>query len=808
MIAALLVMAQLSVTVRAPAEVPLGEAATITVEATTKGSRPPRVVPPNFAPLVASYVGGEERMEVRRGELVSRAVHRYVITPRAPGRYRIGPFRATLGRQRASSTPRMLVVTRPRIDPAAPSIVHRARIDPDAGVNFRALVSPETVYVGAQATLQVGVFLDDDVRMRLRRNPEFVPPEPRSMLAYDVPPAPRATNARRVGTKRYEAHVFQRALFPLAPGRWLIPPARLVYSLPLSSSFFSREETHTLRTDTLEVVALEPPLEGRPSDYAGAVGDLDVAATLDSGTGRVGDPVVLTLRVSGAGNVKLFPRPDITVPWASVVKGEERVKLEPPSAYVRGAKEFDWILTPRRAGTHALDPVRYPHFNPFTEKYEIAVTRPDTFSVAPGALAAAVRETADSQPLLALRTEFRGPSAPPLPERPTFWLFALLAPLPVAVLGLMRRERRVRARRPADAVRGFARAGAPVSARELRRAYAHSLAERLSLAPSTLTHRGALGRALRRAGVTAPVSRAAEALLESLDEAAYSAPGGALPPGASRRAAEILEQVDAEARDRQALLHRTRPVVALAVAMLGAAAVGAAALHAGDAASERFAGGVRSYGTRDFRGAVAAFADVARAHPTAADAWANFGTAAWAGGDTAAAVVGWQRALRLEPLAADARERLAMVEAPQDGLVAGVPPLPVTPLALAALVAWMGAWGYAAVRVRARRPAFGAASAGGLVLALGLAAVTYYASYVRGADDRAVVNEAGALHVLPALAADEGPAVVAGDVAQTLGRQGAWTRVRLARGREGWAESERLVPLAVDAAPPAPAAPR
>jgi hypothetical protein len=803
-IAALLVWAQVSVVVRAPTTVPAGEPATITVEATTKGSRPPRVVPPSFAPLSGNYVGGEERMEVRRGQMISRSIHRYVVTARAPGRYRIGPFRASLGRERATSAPRTLVVTRPPVDSTTPSIVRLARIDPNAGVNFRALVAPETVYVGAQATLQVGVFLDDEVRMRLRRNPEFVPPEPRSMLAYDVPPPPRAPNARRVGAKRYEAHVFQRALFPLAPGKWLIPPARLVYALPLTSSFFSREETHTLRTDTLEVVALEPPLEGRPADYAGAVGDLKVAATLDSGTGRVGDPVVLTLKVSGAGNVKLFPRPAIAVPWASVVKGEERVRLDPPSAYVRGSKEFDWILTPREPGTHALEAVRYPHFNPFTEKYEIAVTRPDTFTVAPGALAATVREVVDSQPLLALRTEFRGAMPPPLPQQPVFWFVALLVPLPVALFGVTRRDRRVRARRPADAVRGFARAGAAVSARELRRAYAHSLADRLSLAPSTLTHRGALGRALRRAGVTGPVARAAEALLESLDEAAYAAPVGTLPPDASRRAADILEQVDAEARDRQALLHRTRPLVMLAVLAGGA---GAATLHARATPLEQFAAGVRAYGARDFPAAVAAFASVVRAEPTSADGWMNFGTAGWAGGDTAAAVVGWQRALRLEPLAADARERLGLVEAPQEGLVAGVPPLPVTPLAAAALLAWMGAWAHAALRVRARRPAFGAAASGGLALAVGLAAVTYFADYVRGAEDRAVVSEAGALRPLPALAAEEGAAVLAGDVAQTLRRQGAWTRVRLARGREGWIESERLVSLDVGAPPPRSAAP-
>src|SRR5690606_1455279 len=63
-----------------------------------------------------------------------------------------------------------------------PEILDRARIDPDAGVNFQALVTPDTVWLGEQVNYQVGVFMDEDIRSRLRRNPEFMPPELRSML--------------------------------------------------------------------------------------------------------------------------------------------------------------------------------------------------------------------------------------------------------------------------------------------------------------------------------------------------------------------------------------------------------------------------------------------------------------------------------------------------------------------------------------------------------------------------------------------------------------------------------------------------
>jgi hypothetical protein len=81
------------------------------------------------------------------------------------------------------------------------------------------------------------------------------------MLSYDLA-TPASVPARVVDGRRYEVHVFRRALFPLAAGTLKIPPARLNYALPLSNSFFSREETHTERTQPSSLDVIEPPMTG------------------------------------------------------------------------------------------------------------------------------------------------------------------------------------------------------------------------------------------------------------------------------------------------------------------------------------------------------------------------------------------------------------------------------------------------------------------------------------------------------------------------------------------------------------------
>ena len=294
---------------------------------------------------------------------------------------------------------------------SSPAVVSRGRIDPRRDVNFSALVIPESVYVGQQATYQIGVFLSEDVGRRLRRNPEFVPPDVRSMLTYDVPSTTRPLSRDEAG-KRYDVHVFQRALFPLTPGVHSLAAARLTYALPLSNSIFSREETYSARTSALAIIARDPPLIGRPPGFEGAVGRLTVGARVDTPSSRVGDPVTLTVTVSGVGNVSLFPRPSVVIAWGDALTGAERVTIDSTATLVQGRKEFEWVVTPRREGSLQLPTVRYPYFNPYSERYEIAVTDPLSLRVSAGTLAQRPLVASDSIPRLSLRTHYRGALAP------------------------------------------------------------------------------------------------------------------------------------------------------------------------------------------------------------------------------------------------------------------------------------------------------------------------------------------------------------------------------------------------------------
>jgi hypothetical protein len=795
-IQALALFAQLAIAVHAPDAASACDVVEISVAASAPGNASPQVIPPSFGgfDILRSTVSPHVRYS--REQNTTTVEYSYVLTNDHVGVYTIPSFEARLGNAVSRSRPVQIAITPATGRPPVPAVIARARVDTSLEVSFHALSKPETVYVGQQANYEVAVFLNSTVRDRLRRNPTFFPPDMQSMLAYDLPT--RGVPPRRqVGEHCFDALVYQRALFPLMPGRFAIPPAQLVYSLPLSASFFSREETHELQTDSTVVVAMEPPVAGRPADYGGAVGSLRVAAKLDTSVSRVGDPMLLTVRVSGTGNVKLFPRPSVGVSWATLVKGDERVQVDTNARRIAGSKEFDWVLTPRIAGELDLPPIKYGYFNPDSRRYETALTNPTHVRVGPGTLASG--DTSRTETLLPLRPRYRGPSGVPLHEHPVFW--ALLALTPIPALTLKERRRKgargpssERGTRPVPVMALLRDAGRSRSASEVRRAYTRALADRLGLSPDVFTRPGSLTRALRRRGVSTATAQDAERFLRELDEAAFSS-AGAFPEDASRRAAKLCKTVDDEALPRDYGFGRMMSIIALVA--LSSIAGGVAIADAKGVADARrfFDDGVTAYGQHNFVSARESFMASVNAEPRAPDAWANLGTASWAVSDTARSVAAWQRALRMEPLAPDLRDRVELVHSLAWDSAGWVPPLPAAWVFNLGAGLWLVAWLLAAAR-GARQLAWRSfpltiASAASILLLIAGFVLSDRASGRRVA----VIRRTESLSVDPQLGGERGPTALIGEVVRVTGQQGAWVRARLDDGREGWVEGSAVIGL-------------
>lgn len=742
--------------------------------------------------------------------------------------------------------------------PDASAILRGLRVNTDRAIDFHAARYPDTVYVGQQVTYQVAVLLGEAARARLRRNPEFVPPELRGMLAYELGrPVRRGATADGVS---YEAYVFQRALFPVVAGELPIPAPSLSYTLPQSTGFFSREERASVRAESLAVVVRPLPAEGRPAAFTGAVGFLRAVARLDTAALRVGDPVVLTMRVEGTGNIRLLARPRVEVPWASVVPGSERLALDTSGALVRGSKEFDWILTPVVAGGDTLPALRYAYFDPARAQYAEATTDPLPVRVAGTGAGARAEEddaVAPLAPLRAWRPDDGTPWSVRVEKARPWWLaLGWGGPLTAAAALVLGAARRRRGRRPPAMPARDAGLGAPDgsadrsaadrrapdrsapadAARARRRRLLDQVAGRLGVPSETLAAPEAFARALRRHGVSRETTALAVLLRDALEVEGFGPPGvpvdGRLaaevgsPTGADDAVREVVARIDAEAvplgdtggrvgrpwRAGRPRAGRGAAGLLMALVVAGLSSVGAerlmrsASAHGdlaqvapdpGASVPALVAEATQAYQGRQFVRAAALLEQAAHARPDDVTLLVNWGTAAWAAADTVGAVVAWQRAARFQPWAGDVQANLARLPAGARIGAAAVPLVPVAAAWLGAAALWVLGWALAAWSWWSGEPGGRGARGAWWVLAVALA-LGGWALWGRArlaGGALSVARRPETLRSAPAPDAASMGGVATGDVvARELEREG-WARVRHADGRQGWLPLARLRPL-------------
>jgi hypothetical protein len=465
------------------------------------------------------------------------------------------------------------------------------------------------------------------------------------------------------------------------------------------------------------------------------------------------------------------------------------------SMHIGGTKEFDWVVTPRVPGRVEVPPLHYPYFDPYARQYQVAESPPVAIFIAAGNLASSDTSTASAAPRWMLRPSYRGPLAPPLYRSRTLLLALLLLPLPVIVLAGTRRPRkRRRAVSPAVTLRALARTESTVrEARTVRRTFLSAAAHRLGAPATVLAEPATLERLAIRAGVTHETAQHARQFVAELNAASFDVVGEWASDGV-QRAYDLYRAIDREARPRRT------PRVPVAVLVLLLALVAGA--RAADGAHALFARGVDAYAHGKFAASARDFADLAAHEPRAPDAWANLGTASYTAGDTARAMIGWQRALRLEPLATDVRDRLDLISPTSPSSPGFVPAVPPLPLAAVAAALWLAAWlslawqsrkrGASAPPLRLGTPVVAACAA------LFFAGATAVLDRRINAQDLAVIAKDAPLHVLPALGSDRGATLRTGDVARVLESEGAWARVLADGGRQGWMDAAALAPIPHD----------
>ena len=246
--------------------------------------------------------------------------------------------------------------------PAAEPLFVEASVD-----NSRPYFGQQITYV-FKAYLRSDLSLSADQLDRLRYEPDFS-----GFWTYQE--TERHDYNETVDSSDYRVVELRTVLFPSVVG---------TVEIGISTATVPAEPSQTpyILKSAPVIVDVRPLPPGGPVGFEGAVGSFDISAEVGADTGKVNEPVQLTVRVSGEGNIETLPDPA----WPEFA--DWRVVELPAAAASRvvdgritGSRTYRIAMVPKKAGQLTIPEIVYSYFEPNLEEYVRAAAAPIVVSV-------------------------------------------------------------------------------------------------------------------------------------------------------------------------------------------------------------------------------------------------------------------------------------------------------------------------------------------------------------------------------------------------------------------------------------------
>lgn len=170
----------------------------------------------------------------------------------------------------------------------------------------------------------------------------------------------------------YEAR--QLIIDPIKTGICIIPSYNFQVNVTTNSSgFFSSYTPMYLQTEEQELTINPLPTEGRPGDFSGIVGELQLDGSYSREVMNYGDS--FALYATASGNCNLDGLKNIInqeMPGLSVYETQKNMTESVENNQYYAQKSFEVILVPEKTGVIDVAPISVSYFNPVTKQYEKA----------------------------------------------------------------------------------------------------------------------------------------------------------------------------------------------------------------------------------------------------------------------------------------------------------------------------------------------------------------------------------------------------------------------------------------------------
>lgn len=173
---------------------------------------------------------------------------------------------------------------------------------------------------------------------------------------------------------RYDLYTVTKTLRPEQPGDFLVGPVfvKANYPTQVRRGFFGRVEPvrtrrETARADAIIVDVRTPPTSDRPAEYTGAVGQYAMHVSASPTKVAVGEPITLTIRISGSP-LEGLAGPDLSVN-PELTSRFDFTKDELVGDYDRNQIVFRRAIFPKSPGSQEIPRIRWSYFDTNSEAY-------------------------------------------------------------------------------------------------------------------------------------------------------------------------------------------------------------------------------------------------------------------------------------------------------------------------------------------------------------------------------------------------------------------------------------------------------
>ena len=394
-----------------PNRIAVGEEALLTV--TIQGQRDADPEIPDVAGLRITPLGRSTQIQFINGSLSTGITLTYRVQAEQAGSFTIAPIRIKVdGKMQATRPLRLEVVDNQgtssgsgtggtAVRPPSPHSSTDNRFDPG-----QLVVVPEKneMYSGELLPVTIMGFFRRDRQVTVQGQPtlagngfilESLDEEPiQEEVVKDGIPCVRLTWRGTVSPIRQGTSELKMSL----PITVLIPEKRRLPTGMFNDPFFDldsffthyRKKEITLQSQPISIQVLPLPDQGRPEDFSGAVGTFSLQVRAHPTSVAPGDPINLTITITGQGNFDRVKAPVFT-------GTEQDWKIYPPSRgemvnsdqsgkwSAQKSKQFEQAIIPRHAGIKEIPPLRFTYFDPEKKKYQTVTSSPIPLHIIAGA---------------------------------------------------------------------------------------------------------------------------------------------------------------------------------------------------------------------------------------------------------------------------------------------------------------------------------------------------------------------------------------------------------------------------------------